>query len=395
MQFAPFFVYLWANKTRLMVKIIPIEGRENLKKFVRFKIKLYRGNKYAVPPLVLDEVNTLNPKTNPAFEFCESQCFLAYDGKKIVGRICVMINHRANEVWDKKEARFGFFDFIDDFEVAKALLDAAQIWAKERAMTAMHGPLGFTDLDEEGWLVEGYEELGTMASLYNYAYYIPIAEKLGLEKAVDWVEYKVTVPYPKMNTRIDKIATIVEQKCGVRMIHCKNGQDMIRTGWGTKIFELINVAYAPLYGFSALTQKQIDHYVKLYLPMVRMELITLVADSNDNLVGFGIGLPSLSRAFQKAQGRMLPFGWFYMLRALKRKKVAVVDLMLTAVHPDYQNKGITALIMRDTIHGMQKLGAKYSETNPELESNGKMQGQWDEFEHVQHKRRRAFTKPIV
>lgn len=377
-----------------MIEIIPIHGRENLKKFVRFKIKLYKGNKYAVPSLVLDEVNTLNPNTNPAFEFCDAQCFLAYRGKKIVGRICVMINHRANETWGKHDARFGFFDFIDDIEVARALLDAAQGWAKSRGMSALHGPLGFTDMDEEGILVEGFEELSTMATLYNYPYYGPTMEKLGFRKDVDWVEYKLYVPYPKMNERIDKIANIVEKKCNVRLVQCKNGMEMIKQGWGRKIFELINIAYAPLYGFSSLTERQINHYVKLYLPMVRMNLISMVADENDNLVGFGIGLPSLSKALQKAQGRMLPFGWFYMLRALKRKKVKIVDLMLTAVHPDYQNKGITAIIIRHTILGAQKMKSVYAESNPELESNEKMQGQWDEFEKVQHKRRRAYIREI-
>lgn len=377
-----------------MIKVIPIEGRENLKKFVRFKIKLYKGNKYAVPALVLDEVATLNPKVNPAFEFCEAQCFLAYDGKKIVGRICAIINHRANKAWSKEEARFGFFDFIDDQDVAGALLDAAERWARDRGMTALHGPLGFTDMDEEGILVEGFDQLGTMATLYNFPYYGEIMERLGYKKAVDWVEFKIDVPYPNVSDRILKIADLVTSKCNLHMVLCTSGNEMIREGWGTKIFELINIAYAPLYGFSPLTQRQIDHYVKLYLPIVRMDIIAMIADSDNNLVGFGIALPSLSAALRKARGRMLPFGWFYMLRALKRKKVEVVDLMLTAVHPDFQNKGVTAMILKHIIGGMQKMGVRYSESNPELECNEKMRGQWDEFNTVQHKRRRAYIKEL-
>lgn len=377
-----------------MIKVIPIEGRENLKKFVRFKIKLYKGNKYAVPALVLDEVATLNPSVNPAFEFCEAQCFLAYDGRRIVGRICAIINRRANHAWNKREARFGFFDFVDDVNVAGALLEAAESWARERGMTAIHGPLGFTDMDEEGILVEGFDQLSTMATLYNFPYYGGIMEQLGYRKDADWVEFKIDVPYPNMSDRILKIADLVAAKCDLHMVLCKNGNEMIRKGWGTKIFELINVAYAPLYGFSPLTQRQIDHYVKLYLPIVRMDIIAMIADSDNNLVGFGIALPSLSKALQKARGRMLPFGWFYMLRALKRRKVEVADLMLTAVHPDLQNKGVTAMILKHIIEGMQKMGVRYSESNPELECNEKMRGQWDEFNTVQHKRRRAYIKEL-
>ncbi|MEG1037398.1 MAG: N-acetyltransferase [Mucinivorans sp.] len=377
-----------------MIKILPISSRADLKKFVLFKINLYRDNPYAVPALVRDELGTITPSRNPASEFCDSQCFLAYNEQgKIVGRICAIINHRANKAWNKKEGRFGFFDFIEDIEVARLLLDAVQTWIAARGMTHMHGPLGFTDMDQEGILIEGYDQLGTMATLYNYPYYSEYMEQLGFVKDVDWVEFKFNVPYPTPE-RIVKFARIVEQKNNLTVVRCKSAHELVSKGWGRKIFELINSAYAKLYGYSSLTDRQIEHYVKMYLPMARIELISMVADSQGKLVGFGISMPSLSRALQKSKGRMFPFGWIHLLYALKRPRVHIVDLMLIAIDPEYQNKGLTAIIMNEVIGGMQKVGAKFSESNPELESNTTMQNQWDNFERTQHKRRRAYIKNI-
>lgn len=377
-----------------MIKVLPVSSKADIRRFVHFKIDMYKGHPYAVPALAADEIGTLTPHRNPASEFCDWQCFLAYDDSdNIVGRICAMINHRANEAWSKKEGRFGFFDFVEDIEVAAALLKAAEEWIAVRGMTAVHGPLGFTDMDEEGILVEGFDELSTMATLYNYPYYGEFMERLGYEKDVDWLEFKFQIPYPTPE-RVVKFADIVKQKNNLTIVRCKNGGQLIREGWGTKIFELINVSYSKLYGFSSLTDRQIAHYVKMYIPMVRMELISLLADSEGRLVGFGISLPSLSRALQKSSGKMLPLGWFYLLRALKRRRVEVVDLMLIAIHPDYQNKGLTAILMNEIIRGMQKVGAKYSESNPELESNETMHKQWDMFEREQHKRRRAYIKHL-
>lgn len=378
-----------------MVKVQPIENnKKGLRKFVQFKNDLYRGNKYAVPALAMDEKATLSSSKNPASEFCDMQCFMAFDqDDKPVGRICAIINHKANQTWNNQVGRFGFFDFVEDIDVAVALLEAARLWLKKRGMQEMHGPLSFTDLDEEGMLIEGFEELSTMATLYNYPYYAQYMEQLGFVKAADWVEFSLKVPYPTPE-RIVKFAKIVEQKQNLHIVRCRNGAELIRKGWGTKIFELINSSYAKLYGFSSLTQRQIDNYVKAYIPLVRMELISLIADKDDNLVGFGISLPSLSKALQKARGKMLPFGWFFMLRALKRKKVDLIDLMLIAVHPDYQNKGLTAIIMNEIIRGMQAVGATMAESNPELEVNETMQNQWDAFDKRQHKRRRAYSKNI-
>lgn len=378
-----------------MIRVEPINGKAQLRKFVQFKIDLYKGNPYSVPPLMGDEIGTLSPEKNPAFAFCEAQCFMAYnDQGSAVGRICAIINHRANESWGQQTGRFGFFDMIDDFQVAKTLIDTASGWLTERGMQKMVGPLGFTDLDEEGMLIEGFEEVGTMATLYNHPYYPEFIERMGFVKDADWVEFRLTVPYP-IHERIVKFAQIVEQKFDLKVIRPKSAHQLIRQGWGNKIFELINISYANLYGFSHLDQRQIDHYVKLYLPMARVELISMITDRNGNLVGFGISLPSLSKAIQKAQGKMFPLGWFYMLRALKRRKVDEVDLMLIAIHPDYQNKGLTAIIMNEVIQGQHKVGARYSESNPELETNDAMHKQWDLFEKRQHKRRRAYHKSLI
>lgn len=377
-----------------MIRITPIQTKKELRQFVRFKTDLYKDNPYAVPSLVIDELATLNQKKNPAAEFCDFQCFLAYDEQgRIVGRIAAIINHRANEAWGKKEGRFGFFDFVENFEVAQALLQTVEAWLVERGMEAIHGPLGFTDMDEEGMLIEGYEEVGTMASLYNYPYYVDFIERLGYVKDVDWVEYRLEVP-EEVPERVAKFSKIVAEKLDLRLVRCKTGKQLVKEGWGTKIFELINVAYKDLYGFSSMTQRQIEHYVRMYLPMVRMELISLVADKEGNLVAFGISLPSLSEALQKSRGRIFPFGWFYMLRALKRRRVEVVDLMLIAVDPAYQNKGVTAIMMNAIITGMQSVGVKFSESNPELELNEAMRNQWEMFTRRQHKRRRAYIKTM-
>lgn len=378
-----------------MIKVYPIHTKKEFRQFVAFKTALYKGNPYAVPSLVMDELATLDRKKNPASEFCDFQCFLARDPNgKIVGRIAAIINHRANEAWNKREGRFGFFDFVEDFEVARALLSVAEAWVAERGMTAIHGPLGFTDMDQEGLLVEGYDQLGTMVSLYNYPYYVDFIERLGYVKDADWVEYRFNIP-DQIPERVVKFAKIVSEKLDVHVVRFSSGRQLARDGWGTKIFELINVAYKDLYGFSAMTQRQIEHYVRMYLPLMRMELISLIADRDDNLVAFGISMPSLSRALQRSGGRMFPLGWFHLLRALKRRRIEEVDLMLIAVDPAYQNKGLTAILMNQIIGGMQRIGAQWSESNPELETNEAMRNQWEMFERRQHKRRRAYLKHLV
>ena len=259
-------------------------------------------------------------------------------------------------------------------------------------MNQMHGPLGFTDMDPEGMLVEGYDQLSTMASIYNYPYYVDHIEALGYEKAVDWVEYKIKVPecVPEKHQRI---SDIVQRKYNLRILKFKKTSDVYKGNYGQKIFDLINDAYAELYGYSALSQRQIDYYVKMYIPLLRLENVTLIVDEHDDLVAVGIAIPSMSRALQKSRGRLFPFGFIHLLKALKGKNDGV-DLLLVAVRPDYQSKGVNALLFSDLIPVFIRNGYKFAESNPELEENEKVQSQWQYFERHQHKRRRAYTKNI-
>ena len=281
---------------------------------MNFGIDLYKGNPYNVPPLIYDDVNTLNPAVNPAFDFCEAEYFMAYRDGKPVGRIAAIINHNVNRYSKKKDLRFGFFDFIDDMEVSKALLDAAIAWGKEKGMEEIVGPLGFTDMDYEGMLVEGFDQLSTMVTIYNYPYYPQHMEKFGFEKKADWVEFKLGIPdsVPEKHARISEI---VKQKYGLKVVKYTNRKKAVRE-IGRPLFDLVNEAYAELFEFSQLTDRQIDYYIKMYIGMLNLDLLTIIKDSDDNLVGIGVAIPSLSRALQKANGHLFPFGWYHILRAL-------------------------------------------------------------------------------
>lgn len=365
--------------------------RSALRDFTQFQIDLYRGNDYYVPPLVSDDIEALSPGKNPAFDFCEAAYFMAYRDGKPVGRIAAIINSQVNRNCDTKICRFGFMDFVDDMEVSRALFDAAEDWGRRKGMNRMVGPLGFTDMDREGLLVEGFEELSTMATNYNYPYYAGHVEAAGYVKESDWVEFLLQVP-DKVPERYDRIATLVKEKLNLR-IHKYTSRKKAKAEIGHKLFRLINEAYKDLYQYSQLTDRQIDYYVDYYLGLVNLDLLTFVMDKDDNLVGLGIALPSLSRGLQKAHGRLLPFGWYHLLKALKGKNDRV-DLLLVAVHPDYQNRGVNALMFQDLLPHFIRLGFKYAETNPEMETNAKVQSQWEVFNPRQHRRRRSYAKDI-
>ena len=376
----------------LMIEIRKIEPTKgNLKKFTKFQIDLYDGNPYYVPPLISDDVATLSPDVNPAFEFCDAAYFMAYRDGKPVGRIAGIINRQVNERNNRKNARFGFIDFIDDPEVSVALLVAVENWAREKGMNRIIGPLGFTDLDHEGMLVEGFQELSTMATIYNYSYYPAHLERLGYKKESDWVEYLMEVP-ESIPDKHNRIAEIVKKKFGLRVLKYTN-RKRIKTEYGRALFHLINDAYDGLYEYSHLTERQIDYYINIYLGLLNLDLVTLIVDKEDQLVGVGISMPSMSRALQKSKGRMLPLGWWHLLKGLKGKNDRV-DLLLVAVKPEYQNKGVNALLFQDLIPYYNKYGFKYAESNPELETNAKVQGQWDYFSNRQHRRRRSFYKKL-
>lgn len=375
-----------------MIEIKTIEPtKANLKAFTKFQIDLYKGNDCFVPPLISDDVATLSPDKNPAFDFCDSRYFMAYRDGKPVGRIAGIINRQVNEHSGQQTARFGFIDFIDDPEVSAALMKAVEDWAREQGMTRIIGPLGFTDLDHEGMLIDGFNELGTMATIYNYPYYPQHMEALGYEKESDWLEFLIDIPESIPDKHM-RIAEIVKKKFGLSIKKFTSRKE-IKEKYGRAIFDLVNEAYADLYEYSPLTPRQIDYYIGIYLDLLNLDLVTLLVDKDEKLVGVGISMPSMSRALQKSKGKMFPFGWLHLLKGLKGKNDRV-DLLLVAVHPSYQNKGANALLFTDLIPTYNKYGFKVAESNPEMETNDKVQGQWDYFNRRQHRHRRSYHKEL-
>lgn len=366
--------------------------KKELLKFIHFPIDvLYNDSTCYVPDLVSDMLSTFLPSENPAYEFCESAFFMAYRDGKPVGRIAGIINSLVNQREQKQEGRFGFVDFIDDEEVVDALMRAVEQWAKEKGMTCLTGPLGFTDMDPEGCLIEGFDQLGTQATIYNYPYYPKHFVRLGFVKDVDWVEFKVIVP-EQIPEKMVKIGNIVQHRFNLHLVKMNSTKELVKK-YGNEIFALINESYDSLFGYSPLSEKQVKHYINVYLPFLPLDHISLVADANDKLVGVGISVPSLSRALIKSRGRMLPFGWYHMLKAIKHEG-RIVDLLLIAVAPEYQSKGVNSLFFVDLIPAFNKRGYEWAETNIELENNENVQKQWQYFDIKQHKRRRAFTKDI-
>ena len=378
------------------VQIKRVETKKDLKAFIECHYDLYEGNQYDAPNLYSDELNTLSKDKNAAFDFCEAEYFLALKEGKVVGRVAAIINNKANEKWDKKDVRFGWIDFIDDIEVSKALLKTVEDYGREKGMTSVVGPLGFTDMDPEGMLTWGFDQLGTMATIYNYDYYPKHMEKLGgWEKDNDYVEYRLDVPETAPE-KYTKIAEMVEKRYN---LHARKltKKEIFEGGYGKKLFDLINVTYSHLYGFSELSERQIDQYVKMYFPLADLDLITVVEDGNkDNqLVGLAITIPSLTRALQKChRGRLFPFGWWHLLRAIKFHKTEVVDLLLIGVLPEYRSKGANSLVFADLIPRYVKYGFKWGETHVEMETNESVQSQWGPLDPTMHKKRRCYRKAI-
>lgn len=377
----------------MAIEVRKLEAKKkDLLEFIHFPIdNLYKENAYYVPDLVGDMLTTFLPEENPAYEFCESAFFMAYRDGKPMGRIAAIINNLVNQRESKPEGRFGFVDFIDDDEVVDALFDAVVAWSKEKGMTQLTGPLGFTDMDPEGCLIEGFDQLGTQATIYNHPYYQKQFERLGFTKDVDWVEFKIFIP-KEIPEKMQKIGNIVQTRFGLHLVKMKNTKELVKK-YGNAIFSLINEAYDSLFGYSPLSEKQMQHYIKVYLPFLPLDHISMVADANDQLVGVGISVPSLSKALVKNRGRMFPLGWYHMLKAIKKEK-QIVDLLLIAVKPEYQSKGVNSLFFIDLIPAFNKRGYEWAETNVELETNENVQKQWQYFNIEQHKRRRAFTKNI-
>jgi hypothetical protein len=360
---------------------------KDLRKFIGFPYLLYKGNKYWCPPMRMDERNTLSRKKNPAFEFCEAEYFLAYRDKKLVGRIAGIINHKANERWNEKLVRFGWIDFVDDPAVSEKLIGTVIDWGKEKRMNGIHGPLGFSDMDNEGMLIKGFEEQATLASIYNYPYYPEHMERHGFIKAADWVQYEFEVPQ-EIPDKVERLSALVIEKYKLRVVEAKKAKDLLP--YAGKMFVMLNQAFDELYGFTALSQKQIDMYVKTYFGFIRPEYVSFVVDEKDEIVGFGISMPSLTKALQKNNGRLFPFGFIYMLRAMKKNDT--IDMYLNGVRPDYHGKGVNALYYNEMHKAYIRNHITRAVTNPQLEANAKALTIWKNFPGRQHLTRRCWIK---
>ena len=362
---------------------------KDLKKFINFPYQLYKNHPYYVPPLKFDEELTLRKDKNPSFDYCEARYWLAFKEDKVVGRIAAILNKSYIEKWGNKYLRFGWIDFEKDINITKALLLQVEQWAAELGMKAVHGPMGFTDLDHEGMLIEGFDQLGTLATIYNYPYYPKFMEELGYSKDVDWVEYKITLP-TTVPEKLEKIASIVQRRSNVQVAQVKSAREIKK--YAKDIFDLINSTYSELYGVVPLTEKQIKAYTNQYFSFIKPDFVPLVLDSNGKLIAFAVSMPSLSKALQKAKGSLFPFGFMYILQAMRKNTMG--DLYLVGVDKAYQGKGINAILMHELTKTYLKYNLKYAESNPELEHNKSVQALWEYYDATQHKRRRCFIKHI-
>lgn len=376
----------------MAVQIKTVTTKSELKTFVRFANKMYKGNKYYVPSMPMDDLETFDRNKNAAFEFSEAEFYLAYKDGKPVGRVAAIVNNKANQAWSVKQVRFGWFDFIDDLEVSKALLDAVIAFGKSKGMNQIAGPLGFTDFDPEGMLVDGFDRICTMALFHNHPYYPEHMKKHGYVKETGWLEYRITIP-AEVPERLKKLSQVVLERYNLKLIK-KTKAQVKRENYGQKIFELINQTYCGLYGFSLLSPKQIDQFVDTYLGVINMNLLAFVENQEGELIGAAITMPSIAKALQKCNGEILPFGWWHLLKAMYWKPTDTLELLLIGVRPDYQNKAINSVLCVDIMENCHKMGFRYAETNANLEDNTKIQAMWASFEKEQHKKRWIFAKEI-
>ena len=365
-----------------------VQSAKELNRFLAFPNALYNGNPYRVPQLFGFERSTLSPSKNPAHAFCKTKYFLAYDGKRVVGRIAGIIHQRANEKWNEHRVRFGWIDFVDDISVSSALIQAVEDWGKSEGMTAIHGPLGFSDMDLEGMLIEGFDELGTQAVIYNHPYYPEHMELLGFTKDVDWVQIEINLPR-QVPEKIKRYAALVAERYELRPLKVKKAKEIIP--YAKKMFHTLNAAFVDLYGFVQLTDEQIDYYIKQYFSIVKPEYICFVLDKNDDVVGFGISMPSLSKALIKARGKLFPFGFVPVLQSIYGKN-ELIDMYLIGIRPDYQGKGVHAIFFNEMTQAYIDHGIKLAISSPQLANNSDALKLWKHYEYREHIRRRCFIK---
>ena len=376
----------------MAVEIRKITTIRELKRFVQFGNDFYKDCEYFFLQLINDELDVFDEKKNPAHEVCEYVLFMAYRDKNPVGRIAGIINHAANEKWNVKKVRFGWIDFIDDQEVSFALLDAVVEWGKSKGMDKLNGPVGMTDFDHQGLLIEGYDYLAPMASLYNYPYYVRHLEAYGLGKEADWIEYQIN-PQTELPERFERMDKIVRERTKVRVDKVKNCKELVKK-YGMQYMDVIDIAYQKLYNFQPLSDRQKKYYCDEYFPLLNFDFVTLVVNEKDEVVGVGVGMPDISKALRKCKGKLFPFGWYHMVKALRAKQMDKFDLLIIAVRPDYQDRGLNAVIIADQHPYFVKYGIKEVETTAILETNTKNQTHWEMFPHKIHKRRRAYIKDI-
>lgn len=374
-----------------MIQIKKVNTDNDLKEFIAFPYNLYKNCKQYVPDMKQDMHNLVNPHKNPALSFCKYQLFLAYKENAVVGRVMAIINPRANETWHSKYVRFGYIDFIDDIKVSEKLLDTVAKWGRKHGMTMIQGPMGFTDYDKEGMLIDDFDLTGSMATIYNYPYYKEHMETLGYTKEADWISIKVKIPQ-SLPPRFERIAKIIKDKYNLTVTTIPKSQMYGKSGH--EVFHLLNKAYTPLFGFTPFDEAQINALLKQYVPLLNYKMMPLVYNDKKELIGVAITLPSLSRALQKSKGQLWPFGWFHLLKALKWHYEDTVELMLIGVRPDYHGLGVNSLFFEHLLKVCTGLGFKYAETCPQLETNLKELSQWKDLNPQYVKPRRCWKKEI-
>ena len=378
------------NPTQITIK--EVKTKRELRRFVQFGINLYEGNDCYCPPIIFDELNAFSPSGNPALEVCDFVIYMAYRNDKIVGRIVGIVNHRANGAWGVKKCRFGWFECIDDYDVFKTLLDAVAEWGRSKGMTCLNGPVGFTDFDHQGLMIEGFDYNAPMASLYTHPYYVAHYERYGLRKEADWIEFQIRPP-KEAPERMQRVSKLVEDRYKLHVVKVKSVREL-KKRYGYSYFDVLDSAYQKLYNYQPMTDKQKRYYCKMYFPLLNFDFVTMVANEKDEIVAVGLGMPSLSAALRKCKGRLFPFGWYHLLKALRAKKMTDFDLLLIAVRPDYQDKGVASLIFTEMTPYFTKYGIERVETTGILETNTKNLANFIIFDHIQHKRRRAFIKEL-
>ena len=373
----------------MSIEIREVDSRRKLKQFVLFAHKLYKNHPFWVPSLLSGEMTTLSPKSNPAFEHCDTLFLMAFEGGRMVGRIAGIINHQYIKQWNKKDARFCWFDTIDDPEVSRSLFERIEKWAADKGMERVVGPMGLTTFERQGILVSGFEEMPTFAGCYNYPYYSDHLKTLGFEREIQYVEYELIVP-KEVPAKILNISKLIQERYGLHIAEAKRTRDMLP--YANQVFRVINASYKPLYGFTALNDKQVAYFVKRFFSFMKPDFVSAVLDRQNQVLGFQISMPSLSKALQKAKGRLLPFGWYHLWKAMRKPQR--LDTLLTGVLPEYQGRGINAVFMTHLTQAAIRHGIKYAESNGELAENIKVQNTWRYFERRQHRRSQIFAKNI-